>query len=137
MESKKIAAIRIRGNVTLGRDVKETLNMLRLYRKNYCSVYEDSPTVRGMLNIAKDHITYGEVSEEIFQELLNKRGEEYKGRSDAKKCFTLNNKKIKPYFRLHPPIKGFERKGIKVPFTIGGALGYRGEKMKELINRML
>jgi len=137
MEEKKIAAVRIRGNVTLGGDVKKTLNMMRLYRKNYCSVYEDSPTVRGMLNKAKDHITYGEVSEEIFQELLNKRGEEYKGRSDAKKCFTLNNKKIKPYFRLHPPRKGFERKGIKVPYSMGGALGYRGEKIKELIARML
>ena len=137
MQGKKIAAVRIRGNVTLGSDVKETLNVMRLYRKNYCSVYEDSPTIRGMMNKAKDHITYGEVNEEIFQELLNKRGEEYKGRSDTKKCFTLNNKKIKPYFRLHPPIKGFERKGIKVPYSLGGALGYRGEKISELIKRML
>ena len=137
MEGKKIAAIRVRGNVTLGSDVKKTLNLLRLYRKNYCSVYENSPTVKGMLNNAKDHITYGEISEEIFQEILNKRGEEYKGRSDFKKCFTLNNKKIKPYFRLHPPVKGFERKGIKVPYSLGGALGYRGEKMSELIKKML
>ena len=39
--------------------------------------------------------------------------------------------------RLHPPRKGHKRKGIKTPFTNGGALGSRGEKINELIMRMI
>lgn len=46
-------------------------------------------------------------------------------------------KKIKNYFRLNSPRKGFERKGIKKPFSIGGALGYRGSKINDLIKRMI
>ncbi len=41
---------------------------------------------------------------------------------------------LKPIFRLHPPRKGYE--GIKRSFTEGGALGYRGEKINQLIRRM-
>ena len=44
---------------------------------------------------------------------------------------------IKPFFRLNPPIKGFERKGTKKQFAMGGSLGYRKEKINELVLRML
>ena len=44
---------------------------------------------------------------------------------------------VKQFFRLHPPIGGFERKGIKKPYSIGGALGYRKEKINNLIKKML
>ena len=44
---------------------------------------------------------------------------------------------LKPFFRLNPPVKGFDRKGIKVPFSLGGALGYRKEKINDLIKRMV
>jgi large subunit ribosomal protein L30 len=40
-------------------------------------------------------------------------------------------------FRLSPPRGGFERKGIKTPFTMGGALGNRKEKINDLIKRMI
>ena len=57
-------------------------------------------------------------------------------------CKVKNNElkekfNLKPYFRLHPPIKGFERKGIKMPFKKGGALGDREVKICDLILRML
>lgn len=41
----------------------------------------------------------------------------------------------KPVFRLHPPIKGYE--GNKRSYQNGGALGYRGEAINDLISRML
>ena len=41
----------------------------------------------------------------------------------------------KPVFRLHPPVKGYE--GNKRSFQNGGALGYRGAKINDLVNRML
>ena len=44
---------------------------------------------------------------------------------------------MKPFFRLHPPRKGFERKGIKMPFKLGGVLGPRGDKINNLIKKMI
>ncbi|MCK5561102.1 MAG: 50S ribosomal protein L30, partial [Thermoplasmata archaeon] len=41
----------------------------------------------------------------------------------------------KPIIRLHPPRKGYE--GIKRAYTVGGALGYRGKKINELLARMI
>jgi large subunit ribosomal protein L30 len=42
---------------------------------------------------------------------------------------------FKPIFRLSPPRKGFE--GNKRSYQNGGALGYRGKDINELIERML
>ena len=144
MNSYKIAAIRIRGLTGLRISVEDTLKMLRLYKKNYCCVLPNTMTYVGMLKKAKDYITWGEIDEETFKMLIEKRGEEFKGREfDSKKkivyndFFLINNKKIKKYFRLNPPRKGFERKGIKHSFKEGGALGYRGNAINELIRRMV
>lgn len=120
-----LAVIRIRGPVNVKSEVEDTLRMLHLHRKNYCSVFEDSPSVRGMLRKVKDYVTFGVITEETYSLLKEKRGEKDK------------EGKLKPFFRLSPPRGGFERKGIKVPFKLGGALGDRGDKIKELIERML
>lgn len=140
----KIAAIRIRGGVRINSGIKDTFGMLRLYRKNYCVIFPKQPSYLGMLNKVKDYITWGEITEETFNSLVEKRGEEYKGRlTDSKgkisynKFIVVNNKKLKPFFRLHPPRGGFERKGIKMPFGRGGVLGYRKEKINDLINKMI
>ena len=113
----------------------------------------------GMVKKVNDYITWGEARPESIEGLLVKRGKvtggkaledahvkevgiaktvkEYaKNISDGKAKIT-DVKKLKPVFRLSPPVKGFERAGIKKPFTTGGALGYRGEKINELIERML
>ena len=44
---------------------------------------------------------------------------------------------LKRFFRLTPPLKGFERGGIKKPFSLGGALGYRKDNINDLIKRMI
>jgi len=44
---------------------------------------------------------------------------------------------LKHMFRLNPPTGGHERKGIKKPYALGGALGYRGKEINELIGRMI
>lgn len=116
--SEMIAAIRIRGLTGVKYDIKDTMEYLHLYRKNYCVLLEKNPSVIGMLKKAKDFITWGEVNAEVI-ELLKKRDEG------------------KKFYRLAPPRKGFERKGIKKSFSVGGALGYRGEKINELITRMV
>jgi len=140
----KIAAIRIRGEKRVSKKVNDTLSMLRLYNNNTCVILLSSPSILGMLKKVKDYITYGEVSEEVEKLLFEKRGEEYKGRLkdrkgkiEYKKSVVFGNKRYKAFFRLSPPKKGFERKGIKVAFKAGGALSYRGDKINELIKRMV
>ena len=44
-------------------------------------------------------------------------------------------KNIKPLFRLSPPKKGYG--GSKRAYHAGGALGYRGKEINELIERMM
>ena len=139
MANEKIAIILVRGLVGVRQDVKDTLSMLGLTRKNHCVVIPNNPINVGMIKKAKDYITWGPISEEVFKELVAKRGEEWKGRvEDSKKKYTyksleVDGKKYKRYFRLNPPRKGFGRKGIKMPFKLGGGLGDRADKMDDLI----
>ena len=142
-----IAAIRIRGRVEKTAEVKNTLQRLRLRKKHVCVLLPEKKEIIGMLNKVKDFITYGEIDKETLKLLLEKRAKAEGDKSvkiehgfaerllkgEAK----LEDAKIKPFFRLNPPRKGFERAGIKKPFTERGVLGYRGEKINELIRRML
>lgn len=139
----KLAIVLVRGLARITTPIYDTLLLLRLTKKNHCIVVDDSPAYRGMLQKVKDFVTWGEISEKQFKELVAKRGVEYTGREmDRKKLYsykTLNmdNKKYLPYFCLNPPRKGFGRKGIKVAFKAGGGLGYRGDKINDLIARMV
>jgi len=140
----KLAVIRIRGEQKIRGDIRDTLTMLRLFRKNYCVILNDTPSNRGMVNKAKDMVTFGLITEELEQEIYEKKGEEYKGREKSKnesitykKWKDWNGKKIKPYFRLTNPVGGFERKGIKKPFSEGGVLGDRGESIQILLKKMI
>lgn len=142
--SKQLAAIRIRGLTGIRKKIEATLKMLRLYKKNYCCVLPNNPIYTGMLKKSKDYITWGEIGDETFNMLIEKRGEEFNGREADLKgkikyndYMIINNKKIKKYFRLNAPRKGFGRKGIKHSFQQGGALGYRGNAINDLIKRML
>ena len=143
-EAKRIAVILIRGLLNLRKPVKDTLKMIRLTRKNHCTILDGNPITLGMLNKIKDYVAWGEIDDATYQELVEKRGEEYSGPETCskeiikyRKFFVYNNKKYKKYFRLSPPKKGFGRKGIKAPFKTGGTLGYHGEKINDLIKRML
>ncbi|NQV91671.1 uL30 family ribosomal protein [Candidatus Woesearchaeota archaeon] len=139
----QIAIVLVRGFIDLPQPVRDTLHMLNLTRKNNCVVITDNIVNRGMIKKTKDYITYGEISEQTYKSLIEKRGEEYQGREqDRKKKYSykfteINGTKYKSYFRLNPPRKGFGRKGIKMAFKVGGGLGNRGDKMNDLIERML
>jgi large subunit ribosomal protein L30 len=142
-KSGKLAIVLVRGVVGVAQSVKDTLSLLRLNKKNYCVVIENNPVHLGMIKKTKDYITWGEIDEDTFKELVEKRGEEFQARlTDRKekysyKSLEISGKKYKPYFRLNPPRKGFGRKGIKIAFKLGGALGYRAEKINDLLKRML
>ncbi len=142
--SNKIAIIRIRGMTGIKREIKDTLNMLGLQKKNVCVIVPNTPAYIGMIKKVQSYVTYGDIDDETEKLLFEKRGKEYKGRvKDSKgkieynKFVELGGKKYKPYFRLNNPKGGFERKGIKMPFTKGGVLGPRKEKINDLIKRMV
>lgn len=156
MSNKKIAVILVRGMVGISPDVKKTLELLRLKQKHVCVVIDDTQVNRGMLQRVKDYVTYGTIDEAFFKEIIEKRGEligqgkvsedkKFDATKVAKEYFAGNLKlrdfeskfKLKPFFRLHPPIGGFERKGIKMPFAKGGVLGQRADKINLLISKML
>lgn len=142
--SEMVAVVRIRGSINLNRDVLKTFEHLNLENKNWCIFAKNEPSFLGMVHKVKDYVTWGEISEDVMKKLVEKRGELYSARMhDSKSRLTynrfieINGKKYRKVFRLSPPRKGFGRKGIKHPFSKGGALGYRAGKINDLIERMM
>lgn len=139
----QLTVVLVRGKVKVTQPVKHTLRLLNLHHTNHCVVVENTPVYRGMIQTVKDYVTWGEINGETFQELVSKRGREYTGRiTDNKKKYQyavleVNGKKYFPYFALTPPRRGYETKGIKVAYAAGGAVGYRGEKINDLLKRMM
>lgn len=128
-ETKKIVVVRVRGLSGIRKDIKDTLEMLKLYKRNYCIIFPNTPSIIGMLKKAKDYITWGIIDQETEKLLIEKRQEKTKDK-DGKE-------KVKDFFRLNSPKKGYAKKNIKTPFSIGGALGDRKEKINDLIKRMI
>jgi len=140
----KILVIRVRGNINLTHEVRKTFEMLNLYNKNGCVVIEDTSSMMGMVKKVKDYVTWGEITEENHKKLIEKKADLYKGRTEDSKSkikynkyFAYNKKKYKKFIRLSPPENGFGRKGIKISFSKGGTTGYRGEKINDLLKRMI
>lgn len=126
---EKIVVVRVRGITGIRKDIKDTLEMLRLYRRNYCVILPNTPSIMGMLKKAKDYITWGSLDSETEKLLIEKRQEKTKDKE--------GKEVIKPFFRLNSPRKGFAKKNIKISFSSGGALGDRKEKINDLIKRMV
>jgi len=136
-KEQMIAAVLVRGLIGVKHDIKKTIfDSLKLRRKNICIVRKESQQLKGRLIKAKDFITWGEIDDETYKLLVERRSEKA-ARSDGGKDRSGDGTGIKPFFRLSPPKKGFGRKGIKKPYVAGGALGYRGKDINDLIKRMI
>lgn len=153
----KLATIRIQGQVDIREGVNDTLEMLNLNRPNQCVIVRDEPSFRGMLKKAKEIVTWGPIEPEVLEKLLLKRGEfegggevtdekvdsktPYSSVEELAEAVCENDFDLKDFeglekvFRLHPPKKGFDFTGRSVGH--GGAKGDRGEKINDLILRML
>jgi len=142
-DTKKFAVVLIRGLARVRKPIKDTLLMLKLGKKNQCVIIDDTPMNAGMLNKAKDYLAWGHISDETYKLLVEKKGKLYSGRAtDLKgkyhyKTLNFSGKYYLPYFNLNPPKKGFGIRGIKVAYNAGGSLGNRGEKINDLIKRMI
>lgn len=140
------AVIRVRGTVNLNPKIKKGLEMMNLRRTNNLSLWKEDAQSLGMIAKVKDYVAYGKISDEMLKELIAKKSRQAKEgeKIDAAKVFeeikkgkTLSKAGIRNLFTMSPPRGGFERKGIKVSFKLGGALGNRGEKINELIEKMI
>ena len=110
-----------------------------------------------MLYRVQNYVTWGEISKETAALLLNKRGRLAGGKKltpesvemlgyksiDALADAIVNCKvdyqklpNVQPVFKLRPPSKGYKGK-TKKSFIAGGETGYRGEKINDLIKRMI
>ena len=151
------AVIKVRSNINVNKDIRRTMELLRLNRVNHCIILHETDITRGMLQKIKDYVTWGEVKPEVLARMTLLKGK-LEGNKPLDTAYIKANsefgtpldfaksviegktkysdiKGIKPIIRLHPPLKGYE--GIKRAYTVGGALGYRGDNINDLILRML
>ncbi len=137
-----ICIIRISGKVKVDRDIKETMERLRLGKKYACVVINPNKEQGGMIKKLKDFVAFGNIKNDVFERLINARGQriDKKKRIDSKKIIEDLEKgkkyeelNLKPFFRLHPPRGGINSK-IHFP---KGVLGNNGEQINSLILRML
>jgi len=107
----KLAVIRIRGRAATSQVLEDALKHLNLKTVNKCAVLDDTPTARGMILKVNNHVTWGEINAETLK--------------------SLGEGKV---FSLSPPRRGHG--SVKKGFKSGGALGYRGDAINDLIGRM-
>ncbi len=153
------AVVRVRGTLRVKPDIKETLRLLRLNRVNHCVMIPESPEFKGMLQKAKDYVTWGEVDPVSVERLLLERSEIVGDKNRIDNPYVKKNTDFKTVkelsaavsdetfdhrtieglnlvFRLAPPRKG-GYEGIKRAYAVGGALGYRGKEINKLLGRMI
>ncbi|MBI4895753.1 MAG: uL30 family ribosomal protein [Candidatus Aenigmarchaeota archaeon] len=102
------AVIRIRGVIGKNKKAEDTLKMMGLRRRYSMALFDESNLP--MIKRAESYVTWGEISKDIQKKF---------------------DKKIS---RLNSPKKGFKATKMIYP---KGDLGYRGDKINELIERMM
>ena len=151
--------IRVRSDRGVKPKIRHTMSMLNLTKVNHAGLVPDTPAYAGMLQKAKDYVTWGEVDADTISELISQRGRmigdkpitnaviksgsEFSTINALSKAIASGDARtnavegMKPVFRLHPPRGAKGWGGIKRSFSTGGALGFRGEAISDLVGRMI
>ena len=66
--------VRARSDVKVERSIRETMGYMNLTRVNHAVIIPDNPQYRGMLQKAKDYITWGEADAGMVERMLAERG---------------------------------------------------------------
>jgi len=132
--NKIVAVIRVRGRVNVRGDINETLDRLNIPHVNNCTVIKLTPSYMGMLDKCNNYIAFGEINEETLKELIESKGI---GAMEGSQSVDAMLGKIKDRMpiKLHPPRRGY--RSIKRGVNQGGALGYMGQSINDLIKRMV
>lgn len=148
------AVVRLKGKSNINQRVITTFKMLRLDAPNNCVLVPETKDFKGMLQMVKDYVTFGEIDKKTLTELLKKKLESNRGKNFDEKLMgpvfsvssyeelaeALINGKLKliqkasAVFRLTPPSKGF--KHVKAQYPKGDS-GYRGNAINTLIGKMM
>jgi large subunit ribosomal protein L30 len=134
------------------------MEMLNLTRVNHAVLVPKTASYEGMLQKVKDYVTWGDVEADMISTLIKERGRmignrqvtdsEIKSASEHSTIKSLSKaiasgeattkdvEGMKPVFRLHPPRGSKGWGGIKRAYSVGGALGFRGDGIGELAARM-
>jgi ribosomal protein L30/L7E len=104
-----IVVVRMRGDVSTSRDVIDTFRILGMKRLYSAAILEDNKVNKGMLRKINSFAAWGEASEETVSAIG----------------------KLK---RLKPPKGGMRSKKLAQP---KGVLGYHGDKINDIIKKML
>lgn len=115
----KIGIVRVRGKARIRHDIERAMTQLNLSQRHAATVVEDSPSLQGQLKKAQSFVTWGPVTEDTIKKLA------FRARGEGR------------WYAMQPPRKGYGRKGVKLPFSQGGALGDRKEKINDLLLRMV
>ncbi len=158
MSKMMLAVVRIKGKVNIKKEAEKTMQLLRLYKKHHCSIIPAKKEIIGMLKRIERYVTWGEIEPHTLKLLLEKRGrlpgnkrltseyvKEKTGKTIEEIAKEVAEAKaelkaipgLKLFFRLKPPSKGFERYGIKKPYSMGGVFGYRGKEINSLLEKMI
>ncbi len=151
--------IRARSDRGVTKKIRDTMAMLNLTRVNHAVFLPETPSYTGMLQKSKDFVTWGEVDAETISTLLKERGRmigdkpvtdtviksgsEYSTIDALAKAIASGDatpkavEGLKPVLRLHPPRGAQGWGGIKRAYSIGGALGFRGKDIENLVARMV
>ncbi len=149
--------VRVRGSVHAKREIVATLKFLHLSRPNHATVIPEEPSFKGMLSRVQGYVTWGEADEATVGLLMVARGRTPEGKplappteggapaaptaevSALAKSVVADGlprvSAVRPLFRLRAPKGGW--RSTKKPFSLGGALGYRGPAINDLVRRML
>ncbi len=151
--------VRARSDVKVERSIRETMGYMNLTKVNHAVIIPDNPQYLGMLQKAKDYITWGEADAGMIERMLSERGrmvgdapltdaivaEHTSHANIAEFAAAIANGEatmkdipdLKRVFRLHPPRGTNGWGGIKRAYTVGGALGSRGNDIGALVERMI
>ena len=66
--------VRARSDVKVERSIRETMGYMNLTRVNHAVIIPDNPQYRGMLQKAKDYITWGQADAAMVERMLSERG---------------------------------------------------------------
>ena len=151
--------VRVRSDRGVERSIRDTMAMMNLTRVNHATIVPENSTYAGMLQKSKDFVTWGVVDAGTIENLLKERGRmvgdkpvddaaikagsDFKSVKDFAKALASGEATmksvdgLKPGLRLHPPRGSKGWGGIKRAYSVGGALGFRGEEISSLAERMI
>ena len=136
LDNKLVAVVRVRGRIGVRRTINETLSRLNLDRVNCLALVFGTPSNLGMIKKCTDFVTFGEINSEVLGRVLKKKGT--KATKEEINALISGEKRAKDVLklpiRLKPPRHGFE--STKLSYPNGGAVGYRGEAINDLLKRM-